>query len=75
MAKKLTKLPLWAWHGEADKTITVDKTRLMIEVIIAAGGQPKVTYIPNGGHDAWSNAYRDPELPKWLLAQKRNAPY
>jgi predicted peptidase len=70
-AKQLTKLPVWAWHGEADATIKVEKTRQMIEAITAAGGQPKATYIPNGGHNAWTAAYRDAELLKWLLAQRR----
>jgi poly(3-hydroxybutyrate) depolymerase/lysophospholipase L1-like esterase len=70
-APKVKGLPIWAWHGDADPTINVSKTIRMIDAITEAGGDPKATYIQNGGHAAWVNAYRDPELVKWLLKQRR----
>ncbi|MEI7831860.1 MAG: GDSL-type esterase/lipase family protein [bacterium] len=70
-AGKLTTLPIWAWHGDADNQISIDKTRAMIDAITAAGGHPKVTYLPKVGHNAWSKAYADPQLVEWLLQQSR----
>ncbi len=73
VAGALTGLPIWAWHGEADTIIAVDKTRRMIDAIIAAGGQPKATYLPKCGHFAWGPAYSNAELAPWLLEQRRAA--
>jgi predicted peptidase len=32
----------------------------------------KFTVYPDAGHDCWTAAYNDPELYRWLFAQKRN---
>jgi predicted peptidase len=70
-AGKLTSLPIWAWHGEADDQISVEKTRAMIDAIVAAGGHPKVTYLPKVGHNSWSKAFADRQVVDWMLGQSR----
>ncbi len=45
--------------------------RKMVEALKKAGGNVKFTVYPEAGHDSWTEAYNDPELCKWLLAQKR----
>jgi len=65
------KCPVWAFHGEADTAVPVTRSRKMIEAIKAAGGKPKYTEYPGVGHNSWSAAFADPELLKWLFAQKR----
>ncbi len=71
-APKLIKLPLWAWHGDADKAVPVERSRKMIAAIKAAGGSPKYNELPGVGHDSWTAAYNGPEniLP-WLFEQKK----
>lgn len=71
LANTLTTLPLWAWHGEVDTVIEVNKTRRMIDAINAAGGHPKATYIAKCGHGSWGPAYKEAALSTWLLAQRR----
>ncbi len=68
----LAKLPIWAWHGDQDGAVPVNRSREMIEAIKAAGGQPKYTELPGVGHDSWNQAYNGPEnvLP-WLFVQVR----
>jgi predicted peptidase len=39
-AKKLAKLPIWAWHGDADNAVPVERSRNMIAAIKQAGGAP-----------------------------------
>lgn len=70
-AKKLTKIPLWAFHGDQDGAVKVERTRDMIAAIKAAGGEPKYTEYPGVGHDSWSKTYSNPEFYAWLFAQQR----
>lgn len=65
------KTPVWAFHGDKDPAVPVVRTRNMIAAIKAAGGEPKYTEYPGRGHDSWIPAMGDPELSKWLFAQKR----
>jgi predicted peptidase len=70
--KPLVGLPLWAWHGDADGAVNVERSREMIAAIKAAGGSPKYTELPKVGHDSWNQAYNGPDnmLP-WLFSQSR----
>jgi predicted peptidase len=70
-AAKLKDLPLWAFHGSIDITISPGRTTSMIEAIRKAGGSPKMTLYPNVGHMCWIRAYADPEVMAWLFAQKK----
>ena len=74
-AKALTHLPIWAFHGDKDTVITPDKTGNMIDAIKAADGKApaKWTLYKGVGHNSWSPAFRDPELLKWMFAQKRES--
>lgn len=68
---KFDKVPIWAFHGDADPTVKVEGTRSMIEALKKKGGEPKYTEYPGVQHDAWTRTYKDPELYEWLLAQKK----
>ncbi|MDX1965129.1 MAG: alpha/beta hydrolase-fold protein [Pirellulales bacterium] len=70
-AALLKDLPLWAWHGDQDQAVPVERSRKMIAAIKAAGGQPRYTELPGVGHDSWTPAYKSEELLPWLFAQKR----
>jgi predicted peptidase len=74
LATLVAPLPIWAFHGEVDDVVPVEETRALVAAVRAAGGQPKITTLPGVGHGAWDPAYRDPELAKWLFAQRRPAP-
>ncbi|MBN1588962.1 MAG: prolyl oligopeptidase family serine peptidase [Pirellulales bacterium] len=70
-AKRLTGLPIWAFHGSADRLVPPIRSRGMIEAIRKAGGQPKYTQYEGVGHNSWDRAFAEPELLKWLFAQRR----
>ena len=71
-APKLTKLPIWVWHGDADTAVKVTRSRQMVEAIKAAGGSPKYTELPKVGHDSWTAAYTGPEnCLSWMFEQKK----
>jgi hypothetical protein len=64
-------IPIWCFHGGADPTVPTDRSRNMIKALKETGGNPKYTEYPGVGHNSWDKAYSEPELPKWLFAQKR----
>ena len=71
LAGKLTKLPIWVFHGDQDKAVPVARSRNMVEAIRAQGGNPKYTEYAGVGHNSWDRAYADPALYEWLFAQVR----
>lgn len=71
IAPRLAALPIWAFHGDKDDIIPHDKTVAIVRAIEAAGGQPRMTIYPGVNHGSWEPAYADPELPRWMLAQRR----
>jgi predicted peptidase len=70
-AKDIKDVPCWAFHGEADKTVAVEKSRQMIAALKEAGGKPKFTQYPGVDHNCWDRAYGTLELFKWLLEQHK----
>ena len=63
--------PLWAFHGDADKSVPVSLTRDRIAARRKAGGRPFYTEYAGVDHNCWEWAFTEPELVKWLFAQNR----
>jgi len=70
-AAALVNIPIWVFHGDADSTVPVKRSRNMVAAIAHAGGHPKYTEYPGVGHGAWAKTYPDPEVWDWLFAQSR----
>ena len=70
-AEKLAKLPIWVFHGDADSSVPVERSRDMIAAIRKAGGEPKYTEYKGVGHDSWTPTYKDSEVFDWLFEQKK----
>ena len=62
---------VWAFHGVNDPTVPVIRSREMVAALVAAGGKPLYSEYPYVKHDAWTQAYGEPEFLRWLFAQKR----
>lgn len=73
-ACRATTVPVWAFHGEADTVVPLKLGQDMVDALRQCGGQARLTTYPGVGHDAWVPAYRDPELLRWLQAQRRPKP-
>jgi predicted peptidase len=72
-ASRLVATPIWAFHGERDEAVSVERTRNMIEAIRKAGGHPRYTEYKGMDHVIWERVFSEPELLPWVFAQKRNA--
>ena len=66
------KTPLWNFHGDADKSVPVSLSRARIAARRKAGGKPLYTEYAGVDHNSWQWAYTEPELVKWVFAQRRS---
>ena len=64
-------MPLWNFHGDADRTVPVSVSRDRIAARRKAGGQPLYTEYPGVDHESWQWAYTEPALIEWVFAQRR----
>jgi len=71
VAKAVSKLPIWIFHGDADKTVSVEQSRHMAAALKAIGANVQYTEFPGVGHNAWDPAYERADLLEWMLKQKR----
>lgn len=62
---------LWNFHGASDQTVPVSLSRDRIAARRKAGGHPLSTEYVGVGHNVWQWAFTEPELPRWLFAQRR----
>jgi len=68
-AHSIGTTPVWAFHGD-DPVVPVTESRKLVEALRAAGGNVRYTEYPGVGHNSWEEAYAEPELMPWLLAQR-----
>ncbi len=70
--RKLTKLPVWVFHGQKDTAVPFEESERLVKALERAGHRNVIfTVYPEAGHDSWTAAYDTPELWEWLFAQKR----
>jgi len=72
--RKISHLPVWAFHGTDDDVVPHEDTKKMISALRREGSDSvKMTSYEGVGHDAWTETYENPELYRWLLSHKRTA--
>jgi len=71
-AKKLAKIPVWAFAGGQDGVVPAERSERMIDLIEKAGGtQAKITVFPEAGHNAGKNVFNSGEFYDWLFGQRK----
>ena len=71
LAEQLTRVPIWAFHGERDWNVPVSGSREVINAIKKAGGNPNYTEFPGKAHDISKEVTSTPGLLDWLFSQKK----
>jgi predicted peptidase len=71
LAKLVAKLPIWIFHGDADKSVSVDQSRQMFAALKAIGANVQYTEFPGIPHNAWDPAYERADLFEWMFKQKQ----
>ncbi len=72
LAHSIAALPVWIVHGDADPVVPVNDSRQMAAELKALGGDVHYRELPGVGHNAWDDAFADPQLPVWLFQQHRH---
>ncbi len=65
------ELPIWVFHGEKDKVISVEESDKMVKKLKAMNYQVRYTRYKDVGHNSWQRAYTTDSLYTWLANQKR----
>jgi len=68
--EKLAKTPVRVYVGGKDRERTVTNCQEMTAALKKAGGDAELKLYPDLPHDCWTATYDDPEVWKWLLAQR-----
>jgi predicted peptidase len=64
IVSNLTKIPIWAFHGDSDTTVPPYENFGSVKLVAAINAnnpeiKARVTVFNNTGHDAWSRVYSD----------------
>ena len=70
-SKIISHIPIWAWHGDKDDVIHVNRSRDMYQNIKKYNSNIKYSEIKNRGHDVWLDAWDSKELWDWIYRQNR----
>lgn len=72
LARRLSGLPIWIFHGEIDPVVPVGESRKAAAALKRAGAEVRYTELLGIEHNAWDAAYASPEFSAWLFAQRRH---
>lgn len=72
VATKIASVPVWIFHGDADRVVPVDESRKMAAALKSTGGNIQYSELPGVRHNAWIKAYANADLPKWMFLQQKN---
>jgi predicted peptidase len=70
-ARRLRNLPIWVFHGDADRVVPVGLSDDMVAALRKAGSDVKYTRYEGIDHDSWTRTYANEELYEWMLSHKR----
>ncbi len=62
------RMPIWAFHGLDDATVSANQTIEMAQKLQDKNPNFKCTLYEGVGHNSWSRAFSE-ELLKWILSQ------
>lgn len=71
LARQLTRMPVWIFHGEMDAVVPVSGSRDPAAALKAAGADPRYTEYLGLNHNSWDATYASDEFTRWLFAQRR----
>ena len=70
-AEVLKDVPIWAFHGDMDPMVPVDRDRVAVAAVKAAGGTLiKYTEFPGEGHNITGITLAKEDLHDWIFAQR-----
>jgi predicted peptidase len=74
IALRVSRIPIWIFHGDADTVVAVEVSRRMASALKSAGATVQYTELPGVGHNSWDPAYGSADLADWLFKQRKAPP-
>jgi predicted peptidase len=71
VANQVARIPIWVFHGNADRNVFVTESQEMVKLLKARAADVHYTEYAGVAHNSWDRAYAEPELPVWLFAHHR----
>lgn len=71
VAAAIGRIPVWLFHNAFDLIVPASESRRMAKALRVAEAPVRYTEYRSARHDAWTAAYGEPELWRWLFAQRR----
>ena len=69
--RRVRKVPFRVFHGDVDAAVSVENSRAMVRRLRQIRAKTQYTEYPGVNHNSWDNAFAEPDLLSWLLANKR----
>ena len=69
IAKKVSSIPIWIFHGDADQNVSVEESRKMFAALKLIGANVQYAELPGIPHNAWDPAYSRADVFEWLFKQ------
>jgi len=70
IARKVARIPIWVFHGNADHNVFVTESREMVKLLRELHADVRYTEYDGVAHESWDKAYGEPELPIWLFSKR-----
>ena len=72
MAKKISNIPIWAFHGDKDPTVPFSGSADMIESLYQQKkNNTRYTIYKGVGHKSYELAWKEKEVINWVFKQKK----
>lgn len=73
-AARMKDIPIWAFHGALDPVVSPEESLRLVAAVNQSGGNARITIYPHAQHDAWTAAYGDDAMWRWLFSQQKAEP-
>jgi predicted peptidase len=72
LAAKIKNQPIWIFHGDSDKVVSIAQSQQLVAALKKAGGTVRFTQMPQTAHtEGLDRMWATPVLIDWLIAQHR----
>lgn len=68
--RRLVNMPIWAFHGALDRTVSPEESKNMVWAVNSRGGNARLTIYPEASHNCWQYTYTDRAVYEWMMAQR-----
>jgi len=72
-AEIVKNTPVWAFHGDQDPMVLIERDRVMVAALKAINGNVQFTELTGEGHNISGIVYAKRDLHYWMFEQRRGS--